>query len=65
MDDEIDAGDEGLETLRSAVALEVEREAGEAHLGEEDGGGLEGPADVVAVAVDHEDDGAWRGEGEP
>lgn len=55
LDEEIDAGDEGFETFGSAVGFEVESEAGEAVLGEEDRRGLEGPADVVAVAVDHED----------
>lgn len=49
------------------MALEVERETGEGVLGEEDRSGLEGPGDVVAVAVDHEDEGAWwsLGIGEP
>lgn len=60
---EVDVGDEGFEAAGVAVALEVEGEASETHLGEEDWGGLEGPGDVVAVAVDHEDDGAWWGGG--
>lgn len=48
------------------MAGEIEGEAREAGAGEEDGGGLEGPADVVAVAVDHADDGAGRrGGGQP
>lgn len=65
LDDEIDVGDEGFETARSAVAFEVESEAGEALLGEEDGGGLESPADVVSIAVDHEDERSRRGERKP
>lgn len=66
LDDEVDVGDEGSEAVGSAVGFEVESEAGEAVLGEEDWGGLERPADVVAVAVDHEDDATWRvGDGEP
>lgn len=66
LDDEVDVGDEGSEAVGSAVGFEVESEAGEAVLGEEDWGGLEGPADVVAVAVDHEDDATWTvGDGEP
>ncbi|CAL9004443.1 unnamed protein product, partial [Prunus brigantina] len=49
-----------------AVTFEVESEAGETLLGEENWGGLEGPADVVAVAVDHEEEATWRGEeGQP
>lgn len=50
----IEIWNEGLEPLRSAMAGEIEGEAGEAVLGQEDGGGLEGPADVVAIAMDHE-----------
>lgn len=66
LDDEVDIGDEGSEAVGLTVGFEVESEAGEAVLGEEDWGGLEGPADVVAVAVDHEDDATWRvGDGEP
>jgi len=57
--DEVYGGDEGFEAFGVAVALEVDGEAGESRLGQEDGGRLEGPGDVVAVAVDHEDDGAW------
>lgn len=45
------------------MAFVVSGEAGEAVLGEEDRGGLEGPADVVAVAVDHTDDATCRGGG--
>lgn len=65
VDDKIDVRDEGPEALGSAMALEVESETSETHLSEEDWSGLEGPADVVAVTVDHEDDGAWRGERKP
>lgn len=65
LDDEIDVRNEGFEALRSAMAFEVESETGETHLSEEDCSGLECPADVVAVTVDHEDDGAWRGERKP
>lgn len=68
MDDEVHGGDVGADAVGSAVAFDVESEASEAVLGEEDGGGLERPADVVAVAVDHEDDATWRrrgGRGEP
>lgn len=68
VDDEVHGGDVGADAVGSAVAFDVESEAGEAVLGEEDGGGLERPADVVAVAVDHEDDATWRrggGGGEP
>lgn len=61
MDNRVDIRDEGFETFGSAMAFEVESEAGETHLGEEDGSGLEGPADVVAVAMDHEDEGSGRG----
>lgn len=62
----MDVGDEGPEAVGLAVAFEVESEAGETLLGEENWGGLEGPADVVAVAVDHEDEATWRGEeGQP
>lgn len=43
------------------MALEVKGKASKAHLGEEDWGGLEGPADVIAIAMDHADDGFWRG----
>lgn len=71
--DGVDVGNEGAEALGAAVAREVEGEAGEPVLGEEDGGGLEGPADVVAVAVDHTDQGSgtagwgtrWRNLREP
>lgn len=48
-----------------AVALEVKGETGETHLGQIDRGGLKGPADVVSVAVHHEDEAAWRGAGKP
>lgn len=69
LDDKIDAGYESLEAVGSAMALEVESEAGETLLGKKDGSGLEGPRDVVAVAVDHEDEGARRrrsgGKGKP
>lgn len=43
------------------MALKVKSKASKAHLGEEDWGGLEGPADVIAIAMDHADDGFWRG----
>lgn len=62
-DDEVHGGDVGADAVGSAVAFDVESEAGEAVLGEEDGCGLERPADVVAVAVDHEDEATWRGRG--
>jgi len=61
--DQVHGGDEGFEAFGVAVALEVHGEAGEPRLGQEDGSRLEGPGDVVAVAVDHEDDGAWGGRG--
>lgn len=61
----VHARDEGLEALGTAMALKVKSKASETHLGKEDRGGLEGPGDVVAVAVDHEDEATWRGEGEP
>lgn len=64
---EVYVGDECFEAVGLAVTLEIERETGEGVLGEEDRSGLEGPGDVVAVAVDHEDEGAWwsLGIGEP
>ena len=43
------------------MAGQVEGVAGEAGGGEEDGGGLEGPADIVAVAMDHADHGPRGG----
>lgn len=46
-----------------AMAFDVERERGESVLGKEDWGGLKGPADGVAVAVNHADDATWRGGG--
>lgn len=52
---EVYVGDEGFEAVGLAVALEVECETREGVLCEEDWGSLEGPGDVVAVAVDHED----------
>ncbi|CAB4261398.1 unnamed protein product [Prunus armeniaca] len=58
----MDAGDEGPEAVGLDVAFEVESEAGETLLGEENWGGLEGPADFVVVAVDHEDEAMLRGE---
>lgn len=60
-DNVVDVGNKSPETLGATMALEVESEGGEAHLGEENRGGLESPADVVAIAVDHADDGTWRG----
>lgn len=67
VDYRVNIGDESLEALGSAMAFEVKGEASEAGSGEEDGGGLESPADVVAVAMDHEDEGSGRGgrEGKP
>lgn len=53
-------GDEGADARGAAVTWEIEGEAGEAEAGEVDGGVLEGPADVVAVPVYHEDGGARR-----
>jgi hypothetical protein len=50
----IEVGDERAEAVGAAMAGEVGGEAGEAGAGEEDGRGLERPADVVAVAVHHE-----------
>lgn len=48
------------------MALKVKGEAGETHLGKENWSGLEGPADVVAIAMDHTDKGAgWSGKGLP
>lgn len=65
----LERGDEGAEAVGAAVAREVGGEAGEAGAGQEDGRGLERPADVVAVAVDHEDERprrrAPRGHGAP
>lgn len=59
MDDEIDVWDEGWGAFRVAVTFDVESETSEAVLGEEDGGGLKSPADVVAIAVDHTDEAVW------
>lgn len=59
MDDEIDVWYEGLDAFRVAVTFEVESETSEAVLGEEDGSGLKGPADAVAIAVDHTDEALW------
>jgi hypothetical protein len=50
----VEVGHEGAEAVGAAVAREVGREAGEPGPREEDRRGLERPADVVAVAVDHE-----------
>ncbi|KAL6293411.1 hypothetical protein ACE6H2_001553 [Prunus campanulata] len=58
----MDVGDEGLEAVGLTVAFEVESESGETLLGEVNWGGLEGRVDVVAVAVDHEDEATGRGE---
>jgi hypothetical protein len=52
----VEVGHEGAETVGTAVAREVGGEAGEPEAREEDRRGLERPADVVAVAVDHEDE---------
>jgi len=52
----VEVGHEGAEAVGAAVAREVGREAGEPGPREEDRRGLERPADVVAVAVDHEDE---------
>ncbi|KAG9452705.1 hypothetical protein H6P81_005609 [Aristolochia fimbriata] len=60
LDDKIEVGDEGSEALGKAMSLEIERDGSEAHLSEKDGSGLEGPADVVPIAVDHTDDGTGR-----
>ncbi len=64
MNNKINIGYESPETLRLAMAFQVKSKAGKTLLGKEDWGGLEGPADVVAVAVDHADEGTWRGGGE-
>ncbi|WVZ02984.1 hypothetical protein V8G54_023790 [Vigna mungo] len=50
---------EGTKALRPSEWSE----AGEPRLGEEDGGCLESPGDVVIVAVDHEDDDTWGDDG--
>jgi len=52
----VEVGHEGAEAVGAAVAREVGGEAGEPGPREEDRRGLERPADVVAVAVDHEDE---------
>lgn len=54
MDDGVEMRDEGLEAVGSAVSRQIEGVAGKAVLGQEDRGGLEGPTDVVAVAMNHE-----------
>lgn len=63
----VEVGNEGAEAVGAAVAREVGGEAGEPGPREEDRRGLERPADVVAVAVDHEDErlGARRRAGSP
>lgn len=61
VNDRVNIGNEGLETLGSAMAFDVKSKTGETHLSEEDGSGLEGPADVVAIAMDHEDESSRRG----
>lgn len=43
------------------MAFQVDGDGGEARFGEEDRGGLEGPADVITVAVDHTNEATWRG----
>ncbi|PQQ21631.1 hypothetical protein Pyn_15074 [Prunus yedoensis var. nudiflora] len=58
----MDVGDEGPEAVGLTVAFEVESESGETMLGEVNWGGLEGPADVVAIVMDHEDEATGRGE---
>lgn len=69
LDDKINAGYESPKTVGSAMAFEVESEAGETLLGKKDGGGLESPTDVVSIAMDHEDEAARRsrsgGKGKP
>lgn len=61
VNDRVNIGNESLETLRSAMAFKVKSKTSETHLSKEDGSGLEGPADVVAIAMDHEDESARRG----
>lgn len=60
MDDEIDVWYEGLDAFGVAVTFEVESETSETLSGEEDCGGLKGPADVVSIAMDHTDEAVWR-----
>ena len=61
MNDRVDIGNEGLEALGSTMAFKVKGKASETLLGEEDGSGLKSPADVVAIAMDHEDESSRRG----
>lgn len=60
MNDNVNVRDVGFEALRVTMALEIKGKTGKSVLGEEDWGGLKRPADVIAIAVDHTDDAAWR-----
>lgn len=60
IDDEVYGRNIGADAVRSAMTFNVESKASETHLSEKDGSGLESPADVIAVAMDHEDETTWR-----
>lgn len=59
MNEYVEIWKEGLEAVGSAVAGKIESIAGESMLGQEDRGGLEGPADVVAIPMNHKHQSLW------